>query len=31
MDGLGIDPHLNPKADALEFHPITVDGPLDPA
>lgn len=30
MDCLGVNPHLNPKPDSLEFHPIAVGRPLDP-
>jgi hypothetical protein len=30
MDGLRIDPHINPKSDSLELHPAAIVLPLDP-
>ena len=31
MDVLGIDPHLDSDPGALQLHPVTVGGLLDPA
>jgi hypothetical protein len=30
MNGLRIDPHLNPKSDSLELHPAAIVLPLNP-
>jgi peptide/nickel transport system substrate-binding protein len=30
MDVLGVNPHLDPRADAFQLHPISVGRPFDP-